>query len=331
MTRIVQVGLGPLGQQVVRYALERKQFKLVGGADPAPDKLGVDLGRLCGVEPMGTRVKKSVADVLATGKADVALLTTVSSIEVIQEQIEEIAEAGLDIVSTCEELTYPWDAHPKTAKRIDAACRKHGVTCVSTGVNPGFLMDLLPVALTAVCRRVERIEVERIQDASSRRVPFQQKIGAGLNLVQFERRKQDGSLRHVGLTESMHMIARRVGWKLKETTESLEPVIAEGRIESGHEPIEPGMACGVEQIGRAYAEEGRLVIKLVFRAAVGEPSSYDAVKVTGEPAFRSVIEGGINGDIATCAIVLNAVRSIGEVEPGLKTMLDLPAVAYSVA
>jgi len=329
MVRAIQVGVGPLGQRVVRYALERDSIKIVGAADPAPDKLGQDLGDLCGVTRLGIRVKKDVASAVSRKKADVALLTTVSSIKAIESQVADIARAGLDVVSTCEELTFPWQTAPEAARRIDAVCKKHGVTCVATGVNPGFLMDLLPVALTGVCQNVEKIVVERVQDASARRVPFQKKIGAGLNRVQFSRRKIDGTLRHVGLTESMHMIAHSMGWKLTKTTESLEPVIADRVIDSGYTTIEPGIAAGVEQIGRAYVRKRKLVIQLIFRAAVGEPESYDAIEVTGTPTFRSVIQGGINGDVATCAIVLNAIRSIGEVEPGLKTMLDLPPVAFS--
>jgi 4-hydroxy-tetrahydrodipicolinate reductase len=176
-----------------------------------------------------------------------------------------------------------------------------------------------------VCQKVERIRVQRVQDASHRRVPFQKKIGAGLTLAEFREKERSGSLRHVGLTESMQMIARAMGWKLSRTTESLKPVIASETITAGHTIIQAGMACGVEQIGRGYVGR-RQVIMLEFRAAVGEPKSYDAVEITGKPSFRSVIEGGVNGDIATCAIVLNAVRSIQKAEPGLRTMLDLPLV-----
>jgi len=329
VVKIIQVGVGPLGQRVVRYAVERKQIKIIGAADPAPKKLGKDLGELCGLKRMGVRVKKDAAAALGRKTADVALLTTLSSVEAIESQVNELARLGLNIVSTCEELTFPWQTAPEAAERMDAACKKHGVACVSTGVNPGFMMDFLPVVLTAVCQRVDKIVVQRIQDASARRIPFQQKIGAGLNHVQFSQRKLEGRLRHVGLTESVHMIAHRLGWKLKRTTETLEPVIADREITSGYMPIEPGMACGVEQIAEGYVKKD-VVIRLEFRAAVGEPESYDAVEITGEPSFRSVIAGGINGDIATCAIVLNAIRSVTAVEPGLRTMLDLPAVAWSV-
>jgi 4-hydroxy-tetrahydrodipicolinate reductase len=325
MIEIVQIGLGPLGQKVVRFLLERPALKLVAAVDPAPDKVGKDAGELCGRKGLGLTVARDLKSALRGRKADVAILTTVSDLKRIEPQIADIAAAGLPIVSTCEELSFPWETSPAISRRIDAVCRKHGVACVGTGVNPGFLMDFLPSALSGVCQKVEKVRVRRLQDASVRRVPFQQKIGAGLTLAQFRRKKETGALRHVGLTESMHMIARAMGWKLSKTTESLNPVVAKTRITRACKPIEPGMACGVEQIGRAFVGR-KEVITLEFRAAVGEPKAFDAVEITGMPNLTSVVEGGVNGDIATCAIVLNAVAAIRKVDPGLRTMLDLPAV-----
>lgn len=327
MIRVIHVGVGPVGQRLARYAAARKDLKIVGAVDPAPDKAGRDLGELCGIERMGVQVYPNLAAAQRAHRAHVALLTTVSSLERIKPQVEEIAAAGLDIVSTCEEMVYPWKTRPAVARAIDAACCRHGATCLSTGVNPGFLMDFLPLALTGVCQSVEKIRVQRIQDASVRRIPFQQKIGAGLTPAEFRKKKAEGTLRHVGLTESMHMIAARLGWKLTRTVETLNPVMATRRITSGYVPIEPGMACGVEQIGRAFINR-REVIALEFRAAVGEPESFDRVEITGDPNISSTIAGGVNGDTATCAIVLNSIPAVLAAEPGLKTMIDLPIPAW---
>jgi 4-hydroxy-tetrahydrodipicolinate reductase len=330
MLRIVQVGLGPLGQKVVQFALERKGLKIVAAVDPDPAKAGRDLGDLCGSEPLGVPVCDNLRSALKGRKADVALVTTVSDLETIEKQIAELAQAGLRIVSTCEELSFPWEKEPRLAGRIDRICRKHGVACVGTGVNPGFLMDYLPSVLTSVCQEVRRVRVTRIQDASVRRVPFQQKIGAGLTRAEFRKKAREGTLRHVGLVESMQMIARALDWSLDRTAESLKPIIAERRTTSGHTIIEAGMARGVEQIGRAYVG-GREVIRLTFRAAVGEKGARDTIEIDGIPTLRSTIPGGVNGDVATCALVLNAARAITKVSPGLKTMLDLPAPTFFVA
>ncbi|MBU4365710.1 MAG: dihydrodipicolinate reductase [Verrucomicrobia bacterium] len=330
MINIVQIGLGPLGQIAVRFALERGTIRIVGAVDPAPDKTGQDLGVVCGLKPRGLIVQANLAAACRGKKPVVAVLTTVSSLSRLEPQVRELAEAGLHIVSTCEELAFAWKTQPQIAKRLDAICKQHGVACVGTGVNPGYLMDFLPCILTAVCQRVDRIRISRFQDASPRRIPFQQKIGAGLTLAEFRNKVAAGTLRHVGLTESMHMIARHLGWTLDRTTESLNPIIADREIRSGYKPIRRGQACGVEQIGRAKCK-GREVLKLHFRAAVGERESFDRVEIDGKPSFTSLISGGINGDIASCAITINAIRSIVKTAPGLRTMIDLPPVGFTAA
>lgn len=322
MLNVVQLGLGPLGQNIVRFISERSGIRIVAAVDPDPAKLGVDLGTLCGLKPMDIPIRNNLATALQGKHADVAVLATVSSIEVLELQIEEAASLGLNIVSTCEELSYPWQTHPRIAKRIDNICRVHEVACVGTGINPGFLMDYLPCVLTAVCQRVEHIRVSRIQDASTRRVPFQQKIGAGLTRAEFKKKKAKGTLRHVGLTESIHMLARSLNWKLDRISESLKPVIAEHTITSGYTEIAKGQACGVEQVARAYVGK-REVIELYFRAAVGDPESADTIEITGQPSLKTVIPEGVNGDVATCAIVVNAIPAICAAGSGLQTMLDL--------
>jgi hypothetical protein len=327
MINTVHVGIGPLGQKVLRYTVERGCFNIVGAVDPDPEKAGKDLGRLCGIEPLGITIQDNLADAIEGQSVDVALVTTVSSLVALESQVAELANARLNIVSTCEELFYPWKTNPEIAGRIDEICRKNGIACVGTGVNPGYLMDLLPTVLSGLCQSVRKVEVWRVQDASVRRIPFQQKIGAGLTLDVFEAKRKAGTLRHVGLPESVDFIAERLGFKLDKKTESLEPVVAESQIDTGYKPIAKGMACGVQQVGRGFVGD-REVITLNFRAAVGEPESYDQVHIEGEPEIKSRITGGVNGDIATCAITLNAVRSILQVGPGLKTMAQIPPIAY---
>jgi len=328
--RVLQIGLGPIGALVTRYLVERDAFEIVGAVDSDPDKVGLELGDLAELrEPLGLRIAGDVASALRNGQADVAVLTTTSSIERAAPQIEALLARGLPIVSTCEELAYPWRTHPDLARRIDEAAREAGVAVLGTGVNPGFLMDLLPLVLTGVCQRVLSITVERIQDASIRRLPFQRKIGAGLSPAEFEGRVQAGTLRHVGLTESMHMIAGAIGWELDRTEETIAPVIAQNRIETADLVIEPGQAQGVQQFGYGYRKRQRL-ISLIFRAAVGEPESYEHIVIRGTPEVDLHIANGINGDVATGAIVVNAVRAIRTARPGLRTMADMPPVTYSV-
>lgn len=327
MINTVHVGIGPIGQKMVKYAVERGCFNIVGAVDPDPNKAGKELGELCGINPLGITVSSNLDEAILGKQPEVAIVTTVSNVAAFESQIIELAKVKLHIISTCEELFYPWNTQPDLSRRIDKICRENGVVCLGTGVNPGYLMDLLPTVLTAACQNVKKVEVWRVQDASVRRIPFQQKIGAGLTLAEFEVKKKSRTLRHVGLPESVDFIANRLGWKLDRNIGTLEPVIAEKDLNTGYKPISKGMACGVHQVGRGFIGENE-VIALNFKAAVGEPESYEQVHIDGEPQIRSKISGGINGDIATCAITLNAVRSVLAASPGLKTMGDIPPVAF---
>jgi hypothetical protein len=328
--RIVQIGVGPLGQMMVRHAAARQNLTVVAAMDKDPSLAGVSLGRLCSLEGLEVRISTSLREAIEQSRPDIALLTTVSDLERIAEQIESILRHGLPVVTTCEELAFPWQTAPQLARRIDDLARQAGVAVLATGVNPGFLMDTLPVCLTAVCHRVEAIKVWRIQDASARRVPFQRKIGAGLSQSEFEQKRKTGTLRHVGLTESMHLIAARMGWRLDHTEDVLIPIIAEKSFEAEDITIAAGMVAGVQQIGRGYVKATER-ITLVFRASVGEPDPEDRIEIVGEPCIVSRIRGGVHGDIATCAITLNAVQRVLKAEPGLKTMVEIPPVTFFAA
>jgi 4-hydroxy-tetrahydrodipicolinate reductase len=324
--KIVQIGMGPLGLKITGYIFERKNLKIIGAVDKDPSLFGKDLGNLCSIPDLHISITESLEKLVKSQKPDVAVLTTVSGLEKITPQIEEIASFGLNVVTTCEELSYPWKTGPVLAKKIDEAAKKNNITVLSTGVNPGFLMDFFPVAVSGICRKIKKIKVSRIQNAAFRRIPFQNKIGAGLSLSEFETKKQKGTLRHVGLTESMHMIGSRIGWDIDRTEDILSPVVADKRIETENMTIEPGFAAGVQQIGKGF-EKGKEKISLVFRASIGEPASEDTIEISGEPDIVSTIKGGVNGDIATCAIVTNAVKQIVSAKPGLRTMIDIPVVS----
>jgi len=325
MINIVQLGLGPIGQQLTRYLTERGGISIVGAVDPDPQKVGADIGEHAGIEPLEVTISPDLSSVAAIEKADVAVISTLSSLEKVEPQIKEAADYKLDVVSTCEELSHPWNTQQETASRIDEHCKKNAVSCLGTGVNPGFLMDYLPSVLTSVCREVDHIKVERIQNAEPRRKPFRDKIGVGLTESEFQENRD--SIRHVGLKESIHMIADTLNWKLDEVHETLEPVKADRDIKNDKVNVSKGHNAGVEQVGRGYIDRQE-VITLIFKAAVGVEQSYDKVSISGTPGFTSNIEGGVNGDIATAAITVNAIRSIKQASPGLKTMADIQVPAY---
>ena len=321
-------GLGPIGAAVARQIVSRKGFQIVGAVDIDRAKVGLDLGDVIGLDKkLKVRVTNDVAGAIKGGKPDVAVHCTSSSLKQIMPQIEGVLKKKVAIVSTTEELSYPVGKNRALAKKIDALAKKARVAVVGTGVNPGFAMDALPITLTGICERVDSIRVDRIQDARSRRLPFQQKIGSGLNTEQFAQKVKDGSVRHVGLAESVTMIADAMGWKLDKVTDEIHPKIADRAVESELIAVDPGYVCGIIQDGIGYSK-GKPVITLHMEAYLGAPESYDAVTVEGNPRITQKISGGLHGDIATASITVNSIPKILRVTPGLRTMADMPIPSW---
>ena len=324
--KVVQMGLGPIGNKVTQYLSERPKIEIIAAIDADPAKVGQDVGLLGGLSPVGVKVTSDMDRALSSGDADVVVLTTTSRLDKVYQQLMEILPYRVSVVSSCEELSYPWLTMPEIAAHIDALARKYEVAVLSTGVNPGFMMDFLPVAMSGICRSIRKVTVERIQDATFRRIPFQEKIGAGLTLDEFDARIEKGILRHVGLTESMHMIASRLGWKLDKTEDIISPIVAETQVKVNGVTIESGNARGVQQLGLGTVG-GEEVVRLVFRAAIGEPGSRDRVIIDGSPSIDTCIEGGVNGDVATCAILVNAIPVVAFARHGLRTMVDIEPIS----
>lgn len=323
--RIIQYGLGPIGSAVARHIVERSGIELVGGVDIDPAKIGVDLGEVLGLDhPLGFPVVEKLANVKVD--ADVVMHTTSSYFDLFKGQVIEILEAGLDIVSTAEELSFPWLANPDEAAELDSVARRVGKTVLGTGVNPGFLMDSLPLFLTAICQRVDRIDVTRAMNASYRRGPFQAKIGSGLTVEVFNSRMAAGRMGHVGLPESVGMVLHTLGKKLVRYESTVEPVLAEEWVKTDHFEVAPGRVRGLKQVARAWSEEGEFMT-LTFIAALDSPTDEDTIKISGRPDLEVKLKG-TNGDIATVAIAVNAIRRVQEATPGLITMRDLPIVTH---
>jgi 2,4-diaminopentanoate dehydrogenase len=320
---VVFYGLGPIGAAVARQVATRKGFKIVGGIDVDPAKIGRDLGDVIGFgKKLSVRVTNDAAGALKATKPDVVVLCTSSSLKKVMPQIEAVLKARVPIVSTTEELSYPVGKNRSLAKQIDAMAKKAKVAVLGTGVNPGFTMDALPIMLTGVCERVDSIRVDRIQDARSRRLPFQQKIGSGLTDAQFQRKVADGSVRHVGLAESVTMIADALGWKLERITDQIQPKIADATVESEYIAVDPGYVCGIVQDGIGW-KGGKPVITLHMEAYLGAPESFDAVTIEGNPRIQQKISGGVHGDVATASITVNSIPKVMQSPAGLRTMRDM--------
>jgi 2,4-diaminopentanoate dehydrogenase len=326
--RVLHFGLGPIGAAIVKQMATRPGFASVGAVDVDPAKVGRDLADVAGLSRRSrVRISADVRQAVKAAKPDIVVHCTSSSLERVMPQLEAIVSGRVPIVSTTEELAYPMRAHARLARRLDAAAKKSKVAVLGTGVNPGFTMDALPIMLTAACEHVARVSVSRVQDARIRRLPFQQKIGAGLTVDQFRKKVADGSVRHVGFAESIAMIGDALGWKLDKITDDIAPKIAETTVASELLAVDPGYVCGIVQDGAGY-RKGEPVIRLHLEAYLGAPQTYDAIDIDGVPPLSMKCAGGVHGDVATASMVINSIPKVLAAAPGLRTMRDLALPSF---
>lgn len=310
--RIILYGVGAIGSRIAKFLLQKEGVKIVGAIDVAKEKVGKDLGD---VLALGKRLGVVVSDdpdaMLSRVKADVVVHATTSFLKQAYPQIAKAIEHGVNVVSTCEELSYPLE--PELAKKLDELAKKHGVAVLGTGINPGFIMDTLLIALTGVCQKVETIKMTRVINAARRRASFQKKIGVGLTVDEFKEKTERKVITgHVGLEQSISMTASALGWKLDKIEVETKPVKAKS-----------GQVAGLRQLARGI-RRGREAIMLDLQAYVGAEEEYDSITIEGVPSIHGKISPGVHGDLATVAIVVNSIPKVINAEPGLVTMKDLP-------
>jgi 2,4-diaminopentanoate dehydrogenase len=319
MAKIVVVGLGPIGREMVRALHGRKTAQIVGAADPA--YAGQDIGELADIGKLGITVAASAKEAYTKSGGNVSLLCTTSHIPATAPQVEEAVNAGYSVVSTCESLSYPEREDAGWAERIDQLARAYKVGVIGVGVNPGFVMDRVPLALAATCVKVETIHVQRVVDAAKRRGPLQAKVGAGLTPDEFRAGVKKGTLGHVGLVESVLLIARGMGWRLDATDEHVDCVVSTN--EAPRAGIEIGRVAGVHQIARGVAN-AKVVITLDLEMSVDAPIPRDHVRISGDPPLDVLFQGGTHGDRGTVGAAINAIPRVLTGEPGLHHIYDLP-------
>ena len=322
--RIAQFGLGPIGLENLKLAAEKPWADIVGGVDIDPAKIGQDLGALTGIKRLrGRQVWGSLEELVDCAKPDVIFHTAVSRFKAAFTQIEPMARRGISVVSSCEELLFPRLREPRLAAKLDAVCKKHGARVIGTGVNPGFVMDLLPICLTGVSRGVRAVHVQRVVNASTRRAPLQRKIGSGLPPAEFRRLFKQGKACHAGLQESLALLAHCLGWKIKDIVEIGDAVVADHNIRTQHLEVKKGQTCGLHQHAEATVN-GQVCLTLDLKMYLDARNPHDAIQIEGEPPLDVVINGGVAGDQATLAALVNTAPRLLKAPPGLLLVTDLP-------
>jgi 4-hydroxy-tetrahydrodipicolinate reductase len=305
--------LGAIGVATARLCKEKSSIKLVGAVDINP-ALGADLG---------VPVFKTIGEAVQKKRAEVAIVTTGSKFLPIQDTLYEAFAAGLHVVSSCEEMLFPWHRYPDQAAGLDRVAQKAKVACLGTGVNPGFVMDTLALVVSGVCQRVDAVRMWRIQDVARRRPQLQKKVGAGMDAAAFRALVAEGKIGHVGLQESLALVAHGLGWKLDKVDEVVEPVIAAQDCGSADAQVKAGQVAGVSQVATGL-REGREVLRLDLKMYLAAPEPRDEIQIDGVPPMRVVIPGATPGDYATAAMLVNCAARIVSAPPGLRTMADIP-------
>lgn len=321
---VIVMGLGFIGQEIARAALQSEEVELIGAVDRSPSLAGKTLTEVLGL-PAGTfKVQPTLAQAVGRRTGVVLLHATGSKLTQVADQVLEALSHGMHVVSTCEELAFPWFHHPKLAEKLERAAVRAGTAVVGTGINPGFVMDRLVATLGQVCGPVRHAKVSRVVDAAKRRPALQRRVGTGLSEDEFFRLVDQDEMGHVGLVESAALCALGLGMDCDDYEEELTPVYAEEDLTSGAWPVKKGRVAGIHQVAVAL-EEGQERVRLELTIAVGVDDAGDTVELDAEPKVKLVIPGGLPGDRATANLVVNAAPRVAAAEAGLLTVLELPA------
>ncbi len=322
--RVVQYGVGPIGAAILKLMREKQSLEIIGAIDKDPSKAGKDLGEVVGAEdaPWGVPVVAEAEELLSQSP-DVVMHTTSSYLTNVAGQLTACLNAGCSVVSTCEELAYPFRKHPDLSRQLDNAAREAGVALVGTGVNPGFVMDKLVLTLGAVAQRVDSARAIRIVDASKRRLPLQKKIGAGMTPEEFRQQVAAGVIKHHGLPASVALVADGLGLTVDDIAETIQPMMAEEKVVTEFLTVEAGQVAGVHQIARG-TQRGEEKIYMELRMYVGAKEPGDTVSLAGVPNISMTVPGGTHGDIATAAVAVNCIPAVLAAPSGLRTSRDLP-------
>jgi hypothetical protein len=321
---VVLMGLGEIGRSIARGALLRPELRIVAAIDPHPERAGRNLADLLGVPAPAITVEEELGETLRGVRGGVVLQATQSRFLEVLPDLEAAVRAGVHVVSTCEELAWPWLNHREEAAALDRLCHERNSAVVGTGVNPGFVLDRLPAVLAQMAGPVRHVLGVRVVDVSRRRVPLQRKVGVGLDERTFRELAQRGDLGHVGLAESAAMVAEScIGVEDYEVEDEILPLLAE-EDGGGAVPVAKGAVAGLHHVARVFAEGGREIVRLELTIAVGAEDPRDEIALEADPPLRLVVPGGVPGDEATANAVVNAAAPIVELR-GIVSVLDLPA------
>ena len=328
--KVIIWGIGAMGSGMAEMLLNKKGVDIVGVCSRR-SHVGKDLFEVLGMDPAGRApimVTDDIDTLVQKKSADIALIATDSFTKDTFDKIKKVAEAGINVISIAEEMAYPKAQEPELTAQMDAIAKENDVTILGTGINPGFVLDLLVLALTGTCINVDYIKASRVNDLSPFGTAVMKGQGVGLTEDAFLKGVEDGSVvGHVGFPESISMVAEGLGWKLGDIVQTREPIISNVARETKYVTVEPGNVAGCRHCATGEVE-GEIKIDMEHPQQIhpeleGQDTG-DYISVVGTPNINMQIKPEIPGGIGTIAMAVNSIPHVINARPGLKTMLDIP-------
>lgn len=329
--KVIIWGFGAMGSGMAKMLLKKKGVEIVGVCDRNKARVGKDIYEVLELERGDNKpvtITDNIVDIAKPGYADVALVATDSFTRNTFDKIKLLVEQKINVVSTAEEMAYPQAQEPELAKEMDRLAKENGVSILGTGINPGFVLDLLILALTGTCEEVDTIKAARINDLSPFGHAVMEEQGVGLTVKDFEEGVAKGKVAgHVGFPESIGMVAEGIGWQIDKIEQTREPIVTKVYRETKYAKVEAGNVAGCRQCGYGYSngeikidmEHPQQILPEMERIDTG-----DYIWIKGTPNINMQIKPEIPGGIGTIAMCVNMIPHVINASPGLKTMLDLP-------
>ena len=327
--KVAVLGTGQMGTGAIKLILEKEGMKLVGAYAKRKERVGVDVGKICGIKKsLGVNLSVDIDELLESSSPDIVIQCTSSVVSEAISEIEAVIDYGASVISIAEEMSFPEKSSPDLASRIDKKAKENGVTVLGTGINPGFVLDLLVIALTGVCWNVSSITAKRVNDLSPYGPSVLKTQGVGITPEEFEKGKRNGTVvGHFGFPESISMIARSIGWEIDKIEETREPIISKVERETPFIKIRSGYTAGCSHTGIGYVKD-KAVITLIHPQQVHPHLegvvTGDYVDIRGEPDVSFSGSPEIPGGVGTVALSVNMIPKVLNASPGLVTMAELP-------
>jgi len=330
--RVLVLGTGQMGAGIARLLLRKPGLRLVGVFARRAGRAGMDAGAAIGLGgDLGMAVSADLSALVERVQPDIAIQATCSRVSDAMGEITSLVRHGVHVISIAEEMACPACSSPAFAEELHWLAVAQGVSVLGTGVNPGFVLDLLVVTLSAVCADIESVSARRCNDLAPYGPTVLASQGVGLSPQAFAQGVENGTVvGHVGFAESLHLIAAALGWDIERIVQTREPIVSRVRRETPVVTVQPGQIAGCHHRAVAYCA-GRAVITLdhpqQVRPQLEGVQTGDRIEIHGSPQVCLSGSPEIPGGEATVALAVNMIPRVMNAPPGLHSMLDLPVPA----